>query len=305
MTCGYLVAWCPSKMRPGSFDSSANPDWAGGLARLGVYGLCLPDLKGASNLLIPGPASWIDWHIHRRLGEDRPEEHLDDQRARVWSQPAGWVDVDRRGQSATLHLPSLPTDGEIVHPYLASTASIVARWRGLHSFHAGAFVMHGRAWAILGPKGAGKSSLLASMALAGIPILTDDVLVIRDDHGLAGPRCIDLRHESAMSLGVGEALGVVGLRERWRLHPGLVEPEVRIAGWICLEWGERRFATVPAGDRPAVLLGSLALRVQPADPTSLMELLTLPMFALRHPRDIDHLAITSAFLIDQLERASC
>jgi len=214
------------------------------------------------------------------------------------------VDVDRRSHSATLHLPSLPTDRDIVHPYLASTASIVARWRGLHSIHAGAFVIHGRAWAIVGPKGAGKSSLLASMAIAGIPILTDDVLVIRNDHGLAGPRCIDLRHESAMSLGVGEALGVVGLRERWRLHTGSVEPEVPIAGWIWLQWGERRFGIVPAGDRPAVLLGNLALRIPPADPASLMDLFALPMFALRHPRNLDHLATTSEYLIDQLELAS-
>ena len=219
------------------------------------------------------------------------------------SPPVGWMSTDAVN-SATLHLPSLPTDREIVHPYLASTASVVARWHGLHSFHAGAFVMHGRAWAVLGPKGAGKSSLLASMAMAGIPILTDDVLVIRDDHGLAGPRCIDLRHESAMSLGVGEALGVVGLRERWRLHAGLVEPEVPIAGWIWLAWGERRFAIVPAGERPAVLLGNLALRVQPADPASLSDLMTLPMFALRHPRNLDQLAATSEFLLARLERVS-
>ena len=83
----------------------------------------------------------------------------------------------------------------------------------------------------------------------------------------------------------------------------LVEPEVPIAGWICLEWGERRFAIVPAGERPAVLLGNLALRVQPADPASLSDLMTLPMFALRHPRNLDQLAVTSEFLLAQLEPA--
>ncbi len=268
--------------------------------RFGAYGLSLPDLAGARELLVPAPSHWIPWSIERRIGEGRPEEFVGDGHARVWSQPTGWVEIDRARRTATLNLPAVPGDREVVHPFMASTAIVVARWNGWQCFHAGAFVLDRRAWVILGAKGAGKSSLLASIALAGIPVLTDDVLVVRHGWGLAGPRCVDLRTESAQRLGVGEPIGVVGQRERWRVPVGAVQPEVALGGWVCLEWGERRFERVPAAERPALLLGSLGLRVPPTELDAMFDLLELPTFRLRHPRGIGELQSTCELLVEQL-----
>jgi hypothetical protein len=272
--------------------------------RRGALGLHLPDLAGAAELLGEAPECWPQWTLVRTHGEGQPSEFVEDGRARVRSEPSGWVDVDFHRRTSRLALPHRPGDREIVHPYLGSTAVLVAYWQRRPSFHAGAFVAHGRAWAILGDKGAGKSSLLACLALAEVPILTDDVLVIADGgRGLAGPRCIDLRAESARALGVGEPLGVVGTRERWRVQTGPVQPEVPMGGWIRLGWGEPGIDPVPASERVAALFSSFSLGVQPRDPLALdnlMELVALPMLRVRQPRDIAQVGRTADRLLSYL-----
>lgn len=268
---------------------------------MGAYGLSLPDLGQAADLLSRAPPHWIRWRVARRLGSGQPREFVQGDRARLCAEPDGWVELDRASCTSTFSFPARPGDREMVHPYLASTASVAARWLGLQSFHAGAFLANGKAWGILGSKGAGKSSLLASLALQGTPILTDDVLVVRGGHGLAGPRCIDLRAQSAEGLGVGEGLGVVGTRERWRMKLSPVEPEVPIGGWICLEWGRPSLATVPASRRLVELFDSLSLRVEPLDPDALMGLLALPMLVLRQPRELKELGETAALLLHRLD----
>lgn len=266
--------------------------------RLGAYGLCFPDLPGAADLLNNAPQAWSDWHIAHSPAEGQPAEFVESKRARLRSPPNGWVELDLDNKGSTFYFPARPGDREIVHPYIGSTASVVAWWRGQMGFHCGAFVAGGRAWGVLGPKGAGKSSLLAYLALLDGPILTDDLLVIREGRGLAGPRCIDLRSEPASMLGAGEALGTVGTRERWRLRTEHVEPEVPMGGWIRLGWGEQtRLATIPADQRAQVLLGNIALRREPPDPLAFLDLLALPMLTLERPRKIDELASTADYLL--------
>jgi hypothetical protein len=272
--------------------------------RPGAYGLHLPTLQGAGDLLVQAPEHWIEWQIVLAEGSGTPEESIEDSRARIRSEPSGWVDVDRARQTSTLHLPGRPSPVEIAQPFLGSTAVVVAHWMGLQSFHAGAFVAHGRAWAILGTKGAGKSSLLAALSLRGLAILTDDVLVVDQQlQGLAGPRCIDLRPEASAALGIGETLGVVGTRERWRVGLKPVEPEVPLGGWIYLEWGEPEIQRVPAQERVEALFANLALRAQSHDSavlSRLMELFALPMLCVRRPRDIGRIDETARWLYDHL-----
>jgi hypothetical protein len=269
--------------------------------RLGAYGLWLPDLAAAPELLLAAPDDWAAWHIERRVGTGSPSEFVDDARARLRAEPDGWVEIDRLRRSATFRFPIPPGDREMVHPYLAATASVIARWHGRQSFHAGAFVVGGRAWAVLGQRGAGKSSLLARLALRGIPILTDDVLVADGTHGLAGPRCVDLRRESAEQLGVGEPLGVVGTRERWRLLTGAVEPAVPLGGWIRLAWGGRAIEQLPATAALPAIFASLSLRIEPKDPSALMELLALPALLLSQPQRIEELSETADCLLEHLD----
>jgi len=266
----------------------------------GAYGLRLPALRGCRELLVHPPAQWMEWRVAIGEGSGAPEELLEDSRARIRSAPSGWVDVDRLRRTSTINLPKAPTAAEIAQPFLGSTAIVVAHWAGLQSFHAGAFVAHGRAWAILGSKGAGKSTLLAALALAGAPVLTDDVLVVGEAlRGLAGPRCIDLRGDAASALGVGEALGVVGARERWRLHLGPVQPEVPLGGWVCLEWGAPAICNVAPEQRVGELLANVALRAERRDPAALsqlMELFALPMIRVRRRRTHERLHETATHL---------
>jgi hypothetical protein len=271
-------------------------------SRPGAYGLALPDLPDAAELLVDAPAGWMDWHIERREDSGRPSEFVGDAHARLRSAPSGWVDVDRARQTSTFNLPRPVRDREVVHPYLASTASVTAHWQGMQSFHAGAFVIDDRVWAVLGDRGAGKSSLLAHLALEGVPILTDDVLVIREGVALAGPRCIDLRAEPASRFKVGEALGVVGRRERWRLQLDPVQPELPMAGWICLAWGGTSIDVVQPQDSLMALFANLSLRVDPSDPATLVDLLALPMVLARRRPDFSDLGKDAASLLRFLDQ---
>lgn len=187
------------------------------MERLGAYGLYLPTLGGAEGLLVDAPETWGSWQIELATGSGRPAEFVDASRARLMCEPSGWVDIERATRTSTLHLPEPPAIAEIAQPRLGITAVVAAYWRGDHRFHAGAFIADGRAWGVLGTKGDGKTSLLATLASMGVQVLADDVLIVdRDLQAFAGPRCIDLRREAALALGIGESIGVVGTRERWR-----------------------------------------------------------------------------------------
>ena len=150
----------------------------------------------------------------------------------------GLVEIDRRRGEALFTARQKPTPDALVHPHLAPVAAIAARWRGHESFHAGAVILGDGAWAVMGAKGSGKSSLLAWLALSGHAVLTDDLLVIdADGNALAGPRSIDLRESAAQRFGVGEPLGVIGARERYRMVVGAVPRPCPLRGFIRLAWG--------------------------------------------------------------------
>jgi hypothetical protein len=270
----------------------------------GAYGLRLPDLDQDTEILIDAPTEWTSWQIEHLEEVGTPEEFVNDTRGRLRLAPEGWVDIDREARKSTLHLAGRPTLGAIAHPYLASTAITVAHWHGFNSFHSGAFLLNRRAWAVLGNRGTGKSTLLATLCLQGMPILTDDVLVLgRDLRAFAGPRCIDLRSETAEALDAGEYQGVMGTRERWRLGLDRIDAEVPFAGWICPVWGEAGLEVVPPEQRVAVLFENLALRVeQHAAPalSRLMDLFALPMLRYSRPREITTLHREAEWLISRL-----
>jgi hypothetical protein len=184
-----------------------------------------------------------------------------------------------------------------VHPHLASVGVVHAYWDERESFHAGAFVAGDGVWGVLGEREAGKSSLLASLALRGTPVFCDDLLVIDGNTALAGPRSIDLRSGAASRLGCGEPLGVVGNRERFRLRLHPVPAELPLKGWVELGWGETDVVSPKRGaERLRALAPHRGLRLPPPRPESLLALASLPMYELRrraewssHERSIDTL----------------
>jgi hypothetical protein len=82
---------------------------------------------------------------------------------------------------------------------------------GFVVFHASAVQVHGGVIAVLGKSGQGKSTLAASFAAQGHPLLTDDCLVVRWDEGaeqwLAQPsyQSVRLWPDSVGALGLAES----------------------------------------------------------------------------------------------------
>jgi hypothetical protein len=148
-------------------------------------------------------------------------------------------------------------------------------------------LVEGAAWAILGDRGAGKSSLLAVLAAGGHAVLADDLLVL-DSAGtaFAAPRAVDLRADAAEHLGVGELVGRLGKRERWRLELDSTPPAAPLAGWIALAWGAELATTaIPVAERLRILAAHRAVRLPPEDPGTLLRLAALPAWSLTLPQD--------------------
>jgi hypothetical protein len=257
----------------------------------GAYGFRLSGVGDAAALLVDAPDTWPLLELVRVTHGSRPaSEQVTADHARVWLPGGGWATVDRERATAELAIGDEVTDGALVHPYLAPVALVMARWLGREGFHGGGIVAGGGVWGVLGDKTAGKSTTLAWLARDGVGIVSDDVLVIDGADALAGPRSIDLREEAALHLGIGEPIGRVGARERWRFVLPPVAPELPLHGWITLEWGDA-VAVEPirgAGRLPA-LLPHRGVRMTPLDPAVLVRFSALPHLRFIRPRDWDAL----------------
>jgi hypothetical protein len=211
----------------------------------------------------------------------------------------GRLTLDRRSGVACYSVPRRLTDDDLVHPFLAPAAAVVSHWARRLSFHAGAFVADGGAWAVVGEREAGKSSTLAWLALNDHEVVADDVLVLDGRSAFAGPRAIDLREETAGRFQIGAALGVVGNRERWRVTLPQMAPQLPFRGWMFLGWGDR-VGVRPLGAAECMrrLLQNLTLRVDATNPAAVLELATLPAWDVERPRDWDRLEDGVKCLLD-------
>jgi hypothetical protein len=161
----------------------------------------------------------------------------------------------------------------------------MAHWYGRESVHAGAFAIDGRVIGVVGQRESGKSSTLARLAVDGVEIVCDDMLVLEGRRVLAGPRSLDLREEPARRLGIGSSIGMAGARERWRVRLGGLADELELSGWVHLAWGDRVEAVPLAGaDRIARLLVERGARLPSLDPAVLLDLASLPSWEVRRPR---------------------
>jgi hypothetical protein len=268
----------------------------------GAYGFRLEGVPDAGDLLFEVPETWPDLTLARGSEVDRPAtEEVTADYARIWLVDGACAELDRAASTALLRVPDHVTDGALVHPYLAPVALLMARWLGREGMHGGGIVADGGVWAILGHKTGGKSTTLAWMALSGVDVISDDVLVIHDGTVLAGPRSVDLREEAAQRLGVGEPLGRVGARERWRLPLGPVASEVPLRGWITLEWGDS-IAVEPlrGAERLHALIPHRGIRLAPTVPDALLRLSALPHLRLVRPQKWDSLGDATARLLDAI-----
>ncbi|HEV2814892.1 MAG TPA: hypothetical protein VGW10_16675 [Solirubrobacteraceae bacterium] len=255
----------------------------------GAYGLRIAGVD--ARLLVEAPEHWPAMALERHVAAGAaPPPALDAETAVIRLGDRGWAEFERGSRSVRLHTTEEIGDAELVHPFLAPIAATLGWWRGWHPAHAGAFLHDGLAWLVFGGNEAGKSTLLAELALRGHPVVADDLALLTPDGTvMAGPRAIDLRHPGAHER---SALEVVRAGSRYRLRLGAVDAEARVGGWFALAWGDgvavealearRRLARfgrrAPHGTDPAVVLALSALPgwrlARPRSPAAIDEALS-------------------------------
>jgi hypothetical protein len=257
----------------------------------GAYGLRLEGLAEAAELLVPAECTWPLFEITHRIGDGAVGvQSVGPDRAEIAPPSGGAILIERDPGRATFVAREPLSAHALVHPLLAHVAAIAAWWEGRESLHAGAFVAGGGVWALIGGRGAGKSSTLAWLARGGHDIVCDDMLVLQADRPFAGPRSLDLRGAAAKELGAGEPLGVLGERERWRLplDPVGVLPPLR--GIVHLVWGDEvRSRTLDGRRRIELLAANRGVRLPAREPDAWLELAGLPWYELERPQSWDAL----------------
>jgi hypothetical protein len=83
--------------------------------------------------------------------------------------------VDEQGTRVWADWPPSSTFADVLTYFLGPVLGFVLRLRGTDSLHASAVTWHGRAAALVGPAGSGKSTTLVGLARAGCRALTEDV----------------------------------------------------------------------------------------------------------------------------------
>lgn len=259
----------------------------------GLYGVRVGGL-GECTSMGPVPASWPAWSVDANLSAE-----TDSVRPEAVGHDLAFI---RFGDGSTVEATRLDSGGrvrlqvtadaplcELVHPYLAAVGMLTAYWGDRLAIHAGAFGADGRAWLIVGTKGGGKSTTLATLDLAGYSVLADDMAVI--DHDLTvhrGPRMIDLRPDAAAVLGVGEDIGVLGVRERWRYRIENGPLTLSLGGIVVPVWGDPAVELVRGSERLALLAPHLALRVPaPWDELFMDVALSVPVYRWSRPPGLE------------------
>jgi hypothetical protein len=265
----------------------------------GAFGLRIRGIAHELLATIPTEAEWPELKVSRTLTEppERPEQ-IGRRTADVSLLCGDRAVMRRDARTATLLTPTAADDGTLVHPFLTAAAVVFAWWDGRHAFHGGAFVDSAtRAWCLLGHRASGKSSTLARISLAGLGVLSDDLVVIEGRDVLAGPRCVDLRPDAAAALGLAVRASSVRGGERLRLALAPVPAAAPLHGWLFLTWGD---AVTLRRLRPSEWLERLAQHrsTSSAHAPSLLGLAGLPAWELCRPRTSDSLEPAVERLLD-------
>jgi hypothetical protein len=293
------------------------------VSRPGLYGFAIeldaPE-EGVGAWLTPSPSDWPLVRVRRSVepgahGDDHGpsagagsaagaggaaaagDVEMDATRARV-ELLGGEAIMSRASREALFRTRAALDADELVHPMLGYAALAFANWMGREAFHAGVFLSGAGAWALVGRRGAGKSSTLAWLARNGHAIVADDMLFLDGRTAFVGPRAIDLAAATVAHLGFEEELEEV--RQGFRLRLGLapLAPEHRLAGWVSLAWGERlEIAPVPAAARIPLLIEHGHQPRGEANWESVLALAELPTFELRRPHGLQSLAPAGELLL--------
>ena len=275
------------------------------------------DARGAYGFKITGDS--VDSKLYNPVEDDRPtitieqrslsrktyKDLNEDGRIEIPLIGGGAAMMERGSDIGVLELPNRLTPDELAHPYLAPIASVFADWSGYTVLHAGIVHIAGLAWGVVGAREAGKSTLMAGLALAGLPIGADDLMVIDGTNVFSGPRTLDLREGAARYLKEGRGLGVVGMRERWRLDLEDAEPSVPLGGFIFPSWGDDIAITpCPLDERLDTFVNGRSVQIDPMDPREAMRLARYPALNFVRPMDWSFFDRGTSALVAKAEEVS-
>jgi hypothetical protein len=267
------------------------------MSTLGAYGLRVAGIPGAARWMQPqrSDAPLIEVFVEQ-APEDRSPSHIDEDRADLGMQSGGRLRAVRGEEAVRFLLPAVPTDADLLHPYLAPAAALVWQWDGHEALHAGAIAIGGHAVIVIGKREAGKSTMLAWLARAqGATVVSDDLAVLHPDGVLAGPRSVDLRPGPTDLTGVSVRGG-----ERLRVDLPPAPPAVPVAGSVLLRWGPKlAMNPVPAAERIRALGEERSYYRLKGDPSAILDLAGKPMFTLVRPRESSILPAATEALLER------
>ncbi len=254
--------------------------------------------RGAYGFRVTGDS--VDSALYNPISEHRPaiqivrrdltREHYEpvagDDLVEIPLIGGGAAIMERTTGFGILEVPDELTADELAHPYLAPIASVFADWLNHTVLHAGIVHIAGKAWGVVGAREAGKSTLMAGLAIKGLPIGADDLMVIDGIEVYSGPRTLDLRPGAAEYLKEGRGLGVVGMRERWRLDLADAAPSLPLGGFLFPSWGETISITeCPLDVRLDTFVNGRSVQVNPMNPHEAMRLARYPAYNFVRPQD--------------------
>lgn len=156
------------------------------------------------------------------------------------------------------------SDALVALPLLGAVLATLLHRRGVVVFHASAISVHGRAVALLGDKGAGKSTTAGMLAAAGHHLIADDIVALDYSRG-ESPLVLPSYGELKLWPDSGARLGAAGLTKVRPIHdqidkahyalPAAAEGPVGLERLYVLQRSGRPQARVmPAADGVAHLL---------------------------------------------------
>lgn len=272
---------------------------------LGAYGLTIVGLAAAEKWMqaLPHCSPPLRVETTRDAARNFERSSLDGTAADLPLVGGGRLRMRRGEERAMFSFPELPPEEDLLHPYLAPAAALAHLWAGREALHGGAFATSAGAVALLAEKEGGKSTTLAWLALKRrLPVLSDDLVVLRSGAVLSGPRCLDLRRTRTLNCLDLDTAHVVRSGERLRLSLPPTPTETPLIGSVVLRWGPRTRLDKPAAaDRLRELLPHRMYGDRlGGDLPALLQVAALPMLIVTRPRGEEGLRKAALALSDYL-----
>lgn len=143
------------------------------------------------------------------------------------------------------------SDFLVALPLLGSVMATLLQRRGHFVLHASAAAIGGRGIALLGDKGAGKSTTVGAVVAAGHALLSDDVVAL---DFVDGVRIVPAYSQLKLWEAAATGIGLAGLERQARLHPSIDKSQFNLAtGFSDEAVPLARLYVLRRGERAAIL----------------------------------------------------